>query len=144
MQFAVSYQPEYEYDLLIHRRKMIAIYQTRICIFKLYFIGKVLVISTQNTQGGTFNGSNLTNNSHIWSFSKALSGNGFEIVIISRGFLGFQFTLGIILSFEHSLIRVLLPNGLSYQLSCWTLVGPAYVRKNVLTRSYFCMGRKSF
>lgn len=145
MQFAVSYQPEYEYDPFIHRRKMIAVYQTQIYIFKLYFIGKELVMSTQNTQDGTCNGSNLTNNSHIWSFSKALNGNGFETVIISRGFLGFQFTLGSsfyplnIFSYGHYCHKGFLT---SCPVELWWVQSMS--EKNVLIRSYFCMGRKSF
>lgn len=48
----------------------------------------------------------------------------------------------IILSFEHFLIRALLPQGLSYQLSCWTLMGPEYVRKKCFNSILFLHGQK--
>lgn len=130
MPFSGSYHPEYEYDLLIHRRKMIAIYQTQIFIFNCILSARCLWWAPRIHRVAHIMVA-VWPIIHIYEASKrAVSGNGFEPVIISRGFLGFLFTLGSsfyllnILSYGY-----LLPDGLSYQLSCWTLVGPEYVRK---------------
>lgn len=59
MLLAVFYQPEYEYDILNHRRKMITICQSQnLYIQIIFYLQGACDEHPKHTQGGTCNGSN--------------------------------------------------------------------------------------